>query len=129
MNVPESPKSNGKDKLRLERHRIALEKLQLAWMKITLAFSALGFTSYRFFHSRMEAGKEALFEPFNGRSLGIFLVSLGILGLLQATIQHVRNYNALRIQNGKLRYSVALIQSVILLLLFTVVLVIIILKF
>lgn len=129
MNVPGSPKNNGKDKLRLERHRIALEKLQLAWMKITLALSALGFTSYRFFHERVEAGKSLLFEPFNGRSLGIVLVSLGILGLLQATLQHVRNYKALKIQDKRLGYSVALVQSVILLLLFLAVLVIIILKF
>ena len=65
---------------------------------------------------------------YDGRSLGIFLVSLGIMGLLQATIQHVRNYTALKTQDRQLGYSVALIQSVILLLLFLVVLVVIIQK-
>lgn len=125
MNIQETQKPGDKQKLRLERHRIALEKLQLSWMKKTLTLSALGFTSYRFFYSRMEAGKAPLFELFDGRSLGIFLVSLGIIGLLQATIQHVRNYAALKTQDEKLGYSVALIQSVILLLLFLVVLVVI----
>lgn len=127
--MQESVKSNEKESLKLERHRMALEKLQLSWMNKTLALSALGFTAYRFYNSRIEAGKLPLFEPFNGRYLGIFLVSLGILGLLQASIQHARKYRALRNQHRGLGYSVALVQSVILLVLFFVTLNIIILKF
>ena len=70
MNIQETQKLGDKEKLRLERHRIALEKLQPSWMKKTLTLSALGFTSYRFFYSRMEADKAPLFELLRRTKFG-----------------------------------------------------------
>lgn len=87
-------------------------------MKKTLTLSGLGFVAYRFFYSRIESGNAPLLESLNGRVLGIFLISLGIFGLFQATIQHIRNYTELKIQHDKVGYSVALVQSVILLIFF-----------
>ncbi len=115
---PESQKLFRKYNLRAERHRIALEKLQLAWMKKTLTLSALGFACYRFFYSRQESGKAPIIELFNGRNVGIFLIGLGILGLFLATVQHVRNYSQLRADYSHIRYSVALVQSILLLVFF-----------
>jgi uncharacterized membrane protein YidH (DUF202 family) len=122
-------KNKEKSKLQIDRHRIALEKLQLAWMKKTLTLSGLGFVAYRFFYSRIESGNAPLLESFNGRVLGMFLISLGIFGLFQATIQHIRNYTELKIRHDRVGYSVALVQSVILLIFFLFLLLLLILKF
>ena len=128
MNRQETINDRKENKPQAERHRIALEKLQLSWMKITLTLSGIGFAAYRFFYSRTESGKAPLFEPFNGRSLGILLVSLAILGLLQATLQHAQKYAKLRSQHKNIGYSVTLVQSVILLILFGIILAIIMMK-
>lgn len=128
MHRQQTQKNSKKNNMQADRYRTALEKLQLSWMKKTLTLSALGFASYRFFYSRIESGKSPLIESFNGRNLGILLVSLGLLGLLQATIQHMRKYAKLRIQHEHVGYSVALVQSFLLLMLFGFLLLAILLK-
>jgi uncharacterized membrane protein YidH (DUF202 family) len=94
-----------------ERTRVSFERLQLAWLRTAITFVALGFTSYKFYLARTEEGKNHLVNFLNGRDIGLFLVLVGFLGLLQATIQHRRNQIRLKSIYPGLVYSVALIQS------------------
>lgn len=109
--TPSDHKKKGKKELGMERVRLALERLQLAWIRSSMTMIALGFTAYRFFYSRLEEGKAPLLKFVNGRHIGLFLLFMGFIGLLQATFQHIKTYDKLRSYYPELRYSVALIQS------------------
>jgi uncharacterized membrane protein YidH (DUF202 family) len=104
-------KKKAKNEMSLERIRLALERLQLAWLRFAMTMIALGFTSYRFFYSRVEEGKAPLLQFISGREIGIFLIAIGFLGLLQATRHHIRTSSKLKAQYKAMQYSVALIQS------------------
>lgn len=111
----------GKKELSLERVRLALERLQLAWLRTAITFIALGFTAYRFYYDRVSHGESPVSVFFNGRIIGPFLMFVGFLGLSQATIQHRKNWERLGKYYPGMSYSVALIQSY-LVLIFTFVL-------
>lgn len=104
-------KKKGKKQLSLERVRLALERLQLAWLRTAITFIALGFTSFKFYYGRIEEGKHPLTEYVNGRTIGIFLILVGLVGLLQATLQHRKNHARLKVYYPHVYYSVSLIQS------------------
>lgn len=104
-------KKKGKKELGYERIRLALERLQLAWLRTAITFVALGFTSYRYYLSRVEDGLEPMAGVYNGRSIGLFLMLMAFVGLFQATLQHQRTYARLKQFYPTLPYSVALMQS------------------
>ncbi len=100
----------GKKELGFERVRLALERLQLAWLRTALTFVALGFTAYKFYHERVEGGEETL-QYLNGRNIGLFLISLSSIGLFQSILQHRRSWSRLQRFYPELPYSISLIQS------------------
>lgn len=104
-------KKNGKKQITLERLRIALEKLQLARAKVCITFIVLGFTFYKFFYARIEAGKRPLMEFPNGRHVGIILIGVGLVSLLLGTIQHRISLADLKQTYKEMVYSVSLILS------------------
>jgi uncharacterized membrane protein YidH (DUF202 family) len=104
-------KKKGKRELSLERVRLALERLQLAWLRTAVTFIALGFTSFKFYYGRIEEGKHALTSYVNGRTIGFFLIVIGFVGLLQATLQHRKNTTKLKGYYPQANYSISLIQS------------------
>ncbi len=104
-------KKKGKKELSLERVRLALERLQLAWLRTAITFIALGFTSFKFYYGRIEEGQHPVTEYVNGRTIGIFLILVGLVGLLQATLQHRKNHARLKVYYPKIYYSVSLVQS------------------
>ncbi len=120
-NLPDSPQApedlikkefkRGKKEIGFERVRLALERLQLAWLRTAITFVALGFTAYRYYLSRVEDGKEQLLSYLNGNGIGKFLIFVGLLGLLQATLQHRRNCAKLKIYYPSMPYSISMIQS------------------
>ncbi len=101
----------GKKEIGFERVRLALERLQLAWLRTAITFVALGFTAYRYYLSRVEDGKEQLLSYLNGSGIGKFLIFVGLLGLLQATLQHRKNCAKLKIHYPTMPYSISLVQS------------------
>lgn len=105
----------GRKELGLERVRLALERLQLAWLRTAITFIALGFTAYRFYLDRIFTGSRPLSEFFNGRVIGPFMIFVGLLGLAQATVQHRKNWERLKKYYPGLPYSIALIQSYLML--------------
>jgi uncharacterized membrane protein YidH (DUF202 family) len=110
-------RKQAKKELGYERIRLALERLQLAWLRTAITFVALGFTAYRYYISRVEDGRELLDSHFNGRNIGLFLLVMALLGLFQATMQHRRSWARLKAFYPDLPYSVAQLQSYFVLLL------------
>ncbi len=91
-----------------EKTRIALEKLQLAWIKANLTFTALGFTAYKFYYSRVQEGKTHLGHYITGRELGIFLNALAFVILVASTLQHREKYTKLKSRYPEVSYSITL---------------------
>jgi uncharacterized membrane protein YidH (DUF202 family) len=106
-----------KKRLGLERMRIAVEKLQLARVKVTITFIALGFACYKIFYARIEAGKQPVLDFPNGRDIAIFLIFVGLVILLLATVQHRKRLANLEIQYESMPYSLSSLVSYIVLVL------------
>jgi len=104
-------KKKAKKELGYERIRLALERLQLAWLRTAITFVALGFTSYRYYLSRVEDGLELMDGLYNGRSIGLFLMVMAFIGLFQSTLQHRRSWAKLKHFYPNVPYSITLIQS------------------
>ena len=124
MNIPadtsetQKPEKKGdKKQITLERLRIALEKLQLSRARTGITFILLGFTFYRFFYTRVEAGLKPFLDFPNGRDMGITLIFVGFVALLLGTIQHRKSMAQLKLQYEEMHYSVSLILSYFILLL------------
>ena len=98
-----------------EKSRIVLERLQLNWIKWNITCIALGFTAYKFYQSRVQEGANMDRYYITGRELGIFLISLGFITLLLATLQHKKNIAYLRSRYPNMHYSLALRLSYVIL--------------
>ena len=98
-----------------EKSRIALEKLQLNWIKWNLTCLGLGFTAYRFYYVRQQAGQSPIGHYITGQEIGMFLIALGFVTLIFATIQHKKKVENLKLQMPTMQYSLALRLSYVVL--------------
>jgi len=94
-----------------EKSRVAMERLQLAWVKTNLTFTALGFTAYKFYYSRLQDGEVSAKYLVTGKELGIFLILVGFLVLMKTTLQHKKKVEQLKMQYEQMSRSVALLLS------------------
>jgi len=108
-------KKEGKKLIQLERTRTAFERLQLAWIRSCLTMLTIGVGAYEYFYSRLEKGEASLLNLITGRELGFFLIAAAFAMLLLATIQHTKNMATLKKQYPKMRFSVAMVLSYLLL--------------
>jgi uncharacterized membrane protein YidH (DUF202 family) len=91
-----------------EKSRIVLERLQLSWLKWNITCIALGFTVYKIYEARVHEGLNLKRYYVTGREMGIFLISLGFISLLSATLQHRKNIAYLKSRYENMHYSLAL---------------------
>jgi len=69
---------------------------------------AIGFTAYKFYHSRVDHGESPIGAYVNGWHIGVFLISVGFITLLVATRQHRKNIAKLKLQFETMAYSLSL---------------------
>jgi uncharacterized membrane protein YidH (DUF202 family) len=67
----------------------------------------LGFGIYKFYYSRVISGEDPL-GVINGWHIGIIMISVGLVSLLAATIQHKTNVTKLKLQFEAMQYSISL---------------------
>ena len=109
--IPEKPAVHLDTGTRLafERTYLAQERTHLAWLRTALALISFGFTIAKFFELlQKQAEPGPLMSP---RTVGILLISTGLLALLLAGLQHVRALSALRQQCPGLPVSLAAVTS------------------
>jgi uncharacterized membrane protein YidH (DUF202 family) len=105
-----------KNVFNLEKYRIVLERLQLNWLQWNITCMLLGFGIYKFYYSRVISGADPIGTFINGWHIGIVLISLGLVSLLAATIQHKTNVTKLKLQFEAMQYSISLRVSYFILL-------------
>lgn len=101
-------------RLAFERTFLAYERTQMAWVRSSLSLITFGFGIAKFYQYLHEKQGEA--APFFGpRTVGMIMISLGILGLLAAIIQHFHALRKLRSECPGLPRSTAGAVSAVLL--------------
>ena len=95
-------------KLAYDRTRLAYERTLMAWVRTGTSLITFGFTIYKFFEEFHMAGQVARTGgPIGAREFGIIMISIGVVAVLLATIQHVLVMHKLRAQDPELPYSLA----------------------
>jgi putative membrane protein len=101
-------------KLAVERNRLAYERTLMAWVRTGVSLISFGFTIYKFFQ---EFHKGELIPrgsgPFGTREFGVTMISIGLVAVLLATIQHVRSMHKLRAQYVDVPYSLAALVALL----------------
>jgi putative membrane protein len=91
------------NKLAVERTRLAHERTLMAWVRTSTSLISFGFSIYKFFQYVRESGQAATHPSVIGpRGFGLIMITIGVLILVLATIEHRREVRALRDQYGVL---------------------------
>jgi putative membrane protein len=95
-------------KLAYDRTRLAYERTLMAWVRTGTSLITFGFTIYKFFEEFHKGGQVAQTgSRIGAREFGIIMISIGVVAVLLATIQHVTVMHKLRAQDPELPYSLA----------------------
>lgn len=95
---------NSKTRLAFERTFLAHERTQLAWVRTSLALISFGFAIVKFYQLLHETqGDEA--PPFGPRAVGMIMISIGLIALAAANLQHRRALKLLRAECDRLPAS------------------------
>ena len=117
-----------KKDLNLEKYRIVLERLQLNWIQLNITCMTLGFAIYKFYHARTVSGEAPMGGHINGWHVGIFLISLGLVSLVLATLQHYANVTKLKLQFKTMQYSLSLRVAYVMIFFSALILVVVVFK-
>ena len=95
-------------KLAAERTRLAYERTLMAWLRTGVSMITFGFTIYKFFDEFHQT--QQVYRPsgmFGARGFGFVMISIGLVMVLVATVQHVMTVRKLRAQYVDVPYSLA----------------------
>lgn len=125
MTTPAIPDAT---RLAVERTRLAYERTLMAWVRTATSLISFGFTIYKFFQYLHESQPSPRTGSFGPRQLALVMISLGIVALLLATIEHRRSLKTLRSQFGEVPWSLATFLAAVMCLLGLAGLVVVILR-
>jgi len=96
--------------------RAAYERTMMLWIRTATSLITFGFSIYKFF--QIERPIETTPNRFIGtRGFAFLLVSIGLISLMLATIEHSHNIRALRTQSPDDHRSLAVLLAAIILVL------------
>lgn len=103
-------------RLAYERTYLAQERTQMAWIRTALGLISFGFTIAEFFE--MIHGKEGAAAPrMPPRTVGILMISIGLVALGMSTLQHSRAMQRLHAACPDLPRSLSWITAILIALL------------
>ena len=95
-------------KLALERTRLAHERTLMAWVRTSTSLISFGFTIYKFFQYLREKGEPQPSDRlFGAREFAFLMISVGLVALLIAALQHRRYMKTLRVRHFEDGFSLA----------------------
>jgi putative membrane protein len=98
-------------KLAIDRTRLAADRTLLAWVRTSTSLISFGFTIYKFFQYLRESEKVPATGLVGPRGFGLLMISIGVIVLAIATIQHRRDMYEMRVQYGHVPVSLATILA------------------
>jgi putative membrane protein len=93
-------------RLAYDRTRLAYENTMMAWVRTATSLITFGFSVYKFFQfeTKEAVRVERLITP---RIFGMIMITVGIVALFAATMQHVASMRQLRAQDPAIPRSLA----------------------
>ena len=107
MSTPAIPHVDNATMLAFERTRLAHERTLIAWLRTAISMISFGFTIYKFFQYLRQTQKVEPIGLVGPRGFALLMISIGVVVLIVATIQHRRDMKELRKEYGHVRYSLA----------------------
>jgi len=101
--------------LAVERTRLAHDRTLLAWVRTATSLISFGFTLYKFFQYLQQ--KDPNFPAshrFTAREFAMIMISIGLIALVIATVQHRRDVVRMRAIYPEVPYSLATILAALL---------------
>ncbi len=81
------------------RTRLALERTMMGWIRTSTSLIAFGFTIFKFFEYRAGENHRTVVTPW---VVGVVMISIGLISLGLAVLQHFRETAQLRSQDPDL---------------------------
>ena len=103
----EGPALPDATRLAVDRTRMAGDRTLLAWVRTSTSLISFGFTIYKFFQYLRESQQAEPRGLLGPRGFALLMISIGVIVLLVATLQHRREMQELRRQYGHVPYSLA----------------------
>jgi putative membrane protein len=95
--------------LAIERTRLAHERTLMAWIRTSTSLIAFGFTIFQFFrYLGTEEHRRTIVSPW---VVGILMIGIGLTALGLAWLQHRQAMSSLRVEGGKMPYSISAIMA------------------
>ena len=95
-------------KLAFERTNLAHERTLMAWVRTATSLISFGFTIYKFFQLERGAGLVPKTEQLIGpHHFAMFMITIGIVSLALATVQHWQHIKGLKKQDIEIPRSLA----------------------
>ena len=95
--------------LAVDRTRLAHERTLMAWVRTSASLISFGFTIYKFFQYIRDQGQPVQERTFGPPQFALFLITIGLVALLLATIQHRHDLRVMRKHYAHVPYSMATI--------------------
>ncbi len=96
--------------LSIERTIMAADRTLMAWTRTSLSMISFGFTVYKFMQYMQEEGNAIIKSHRGPRNFGLVLITLGIISLLIACLQHWQTQKRIY-PGGKPHFGLALIVA------------------
>ena len=108
-----TPELNAGTQLALERTELAHERTLMAWVRTSMSLISFGFTLHKFFQFLREGSQTSVpaHQLFGPREFALMMISIGLVMLVLATLQHRRDLQALRKQYGHVPRSLAAMMA------------------
>jgi putative membrane protein len=88
-------------RLAIDRTRLAYDRTLMAWIRTAASLISFGFTIYKFFQYLRDSKAPAVSESLIGpRRFALIMISIGVVALALATLEHRRSMNSLRTEYG-----------------------------
>ena len=95
--------------LAVDRTRLTHDRTLMAWVRTSASLISFGFTIYKFFQYMKEQGQQVQDRAFGPPQFALFLITIGLISLVLATIQHRHDMKVMRKHYAHVPYSMATI--------------------
>jgi inner membrane protein YidH len=108
--TPPAPVFDASTRLAFERTRVAYERTMMSWIRTATSLITFGFSIYKFFQIEVP-NHERHNRLIGPRQFALLLVSIGLVSLLLATVEHRQNLRTLSAQYAGKQRSLAVLVA------------------
>lgn len=103
--------ANASTLLATDRTRLAHDRTLMAWVRTSTSLISFGFTIYKFFQYLQEQNAVSRDRLFGPRGYALLMISIGVVALVIATLQHRREMKVLRTHYPEVPYSLVTVLA------------------